>query len=52
MTRRTAIAALLLPQDPVFRSGVSLIRVDAAVSDASSRRSGPGDAISADIAGT
>jgi len=37
MTRRTAIAALLLPQDPVFRSGVSLIRVDAAVSDASGR---------------
>ncbi len=37
MTRRTAIAALLLPQDAVFRSSVSLVRVDAAVSDAAGR---------------
>lgn len=37
MTRRTALAALLLPQDAVFRSAVSLVRVDAAVSDATGR---------------
>jgi hypothetical protein len=35
VTRRTAIAVLL--QDAVFRSNVTLVRVDAAVSDASGR---------------
>ena len=37
MTRRTAAFVLLFPQEAVFRSGVSLVRVDAAVSDASGR---------------
>jgi hypothetical protein len=37
MTRRTAILALAFPQDAVFRSTTSLVRVDAAVSDASGR---------------
>ena len=42
MTRRTAafvlsFAQVTLPQDAVFRSSVSLVRVDAAVSDASGR---------------
>jgi len=35
VTRRAAVAVLL--QDAVFRSGVSLVRVDAAVSDATGR---------------
>lgn len=37
MTRRTAAFVLLFPQDAVFRSTVSLVRVNAAVSDASGR---------------
>jgi Ca-activated chloride channel homolog len=37
VTRRTAISVLLFPQEAVFRSSVSLVRVDAAVSDATGR---------------